>query len=81
MCVYALYSGNENNIKTYFNLPIDLLISGIGCLKSRGKYVMTILFCKKYSDSTKKFSETDIIKMLESLIDYLCYFWWTCFST
>jgi len=42
---------------------------------------MTILFYKKHSDSTKKFSETDIIKMFESLIDYLCYFWWTCFST
>jgi hypothetical protein len=47
MCFYALNSGNENNIRTYFNLPIDLLISGIGCLKSSGKYVMTILFCKK----------------------------------
>ena len=28
-----------------------------------------ILFCKKNSDSTKKFSQTDIINMLEFLID------------
>jgi hypothetical protein len=36
---------------------------------------------KNLSDSAKKFSETDIIKMLEFLIDNICYIWWTCFST
>ena len=41
------------------------------------------LFCKKkHSDSTKKFSETDIISMLEFYIDNIFfYLWWTCFST
>ena len=46
------------------------------------------LFCKTkqqqkdHSDSTKKFSETDIISMLEFYIDNIFfYLWWTCFST
>jgi len=30
-------------------------------------------FVKYHSDSTKKFSETDIINMFEFLIDNICY--------
>ena len=30
-----------------------------------------ILFCKNHSDSSKKYSETDIIKILEFLIDHI----------
>ena len=44
-----------------------------------------ILFCKsKNSDSNKKVSETNIIEMLESLIENIFatrYVWWTYFST
>ena len=39
-------------------------------------------FVKHHSDSTKKFSETDIFNILEFLIDNIFgYVWWTCFST
>jgi hypothetical protein len=38
-------------------------------------------FVKHHSDSTKKFSETDIFNMLEFLIDNIFVVWCTCFST
>jgi len=35
-------------------------------------------FVKNHSDSTRKFSETDIIKVLEFLIDNIFFYvWWT----
>ena len=38
-----------------------------------------ILFCKKnHSDSTKMFSETDIINILELLIDSICVMFGGC---
>jgi RsiW-degrading membrane proteinase PrsW (M82 family) len=40
-----------------------------------------ILFEKNHSDSTKKFSETDIIKILQFLIDNIFVVWWAWFST
>ena len=36
---------------------------------------------QKHSDSTKKFSETDIINMLEFFINNIFAVWWTCFSS
>ena len=41
-----------------------------------------LILKKTHSDSTKKFSETDIINMLEFFyLQHICYVWWTCFST
>ena len=57
-------------------------------VQRRYKYLVQVrdrsYFVKKnHSDSTKKFSETDIINMLEFVFywQHICYLWWTCFST
>jgi len=39
-----------------------------------------VFFVKDHSDSTKKFSETDIVNMLFNR-HHICYVWWMCFST
>jgi len=50
--------------------------------KRRYKYLV-LERDRSYSDSIQKFSETDIINILEFLIDnqHICYVWWTRIST
>jgi hypothetical protein len=86
-----------NNIKT-FELSTLYIAIPHSNLKDRIKELVQLCFLtqnvqrrykylvsgrdKSYFDSTKKFSETDIINMLEFLIDnILFYAWLSCLST
>ena len=75
---FILYTSTPHSkIKDRLNELVQLWLIKQGRYKylvsGRGK----LYFVKQHSDSTKKFSETDIIKCANFfMVDF---FWWTCF--
>jgi hypothetical protein len=75
-------------LKHFTSLLSTQLFQSEGQIKKNGQrsYIQILgrdksYFVKNHSDSTKKFSETDIINMLEFLIDNTFVIFRTCFST